>query len=305
MNDTTACPLTPGSACPSAGRLTLRDALGRYQSEAKHGICDTGRYRCPYFIWGEGPPILFIHGLTDRPSSFVPIMARLTDHFRCVAYDLPRGGDDGAQLSRYTHSDLVDDAFTLLDHVGARQSYLFGSSFGSTIVLAAMRARPERVPRAVLQGGFAQRRLARAELLLASLARYWPGTMCALPFRKTLMRRAHFAPFATCEPEMWSFYLDQSGGCPITAVARRGLLMHRVDLRPTLSEIRQPVLMLCGDRDPLVGKDCEEALVRGLPNVKRVEVDTCGHFPHLTHADLVAELLRHFLSPPNANTRES
>jgi pimeloyl-ACP methyl ester carboxylesterase len=275
----------------------LKEVLVRFQRDAVHGVCDTGRYRCPYFTWGQGPPLLFVHGLSDAGSSFILTMSHLAEHFRCIAYDLPSGWGDGAHLGRYTHADLVEDLFALLDHLGARQSYLVGSSFGSTIVLAALHARPERVPRAVLAGGFAQRLLAPAELLLASLARYWPGTMHALPFRKAILHRSHHGPFAGREPEVWDFFLRQSGSNPIAAVARRALLMHRLDLRPILPAIRQPVLLICGEGDPLVGKDCEEVLLRGLPHASRVELVGCGHFPQFTHPEVLVEVVRCFLTP--------
>jgi pimeloyl-ACP methyl ester carboxylesterase len=189
------------------------------------------------------------------------------------------------------------DLFALLDHLGVRQSYLLGSSFGSTVALAALRERPERFPRAILQGGFAQRPLALAELLLARVARYWPGTMRALPLRLTVMRRSHAEPFAGCPPEVWEFFVAQTGTVPITAVAHRAVLLHQIDLRPLLSEIRQPVLLVCGDCDPLVGRACEEMLLAGLPNAGRVEVNRCGHFPYLTHIDLLATVVRDFLTP--------
>ena len=69
--------------------------------------------------------------------------ALLADQFRCVAYDLPAGNGDSACLRKYTHADLVADSFAILDHAGAGQAYVLGSSFGSTIALAAMRAMPE------------------------------------------------------------------------------------------------------------------------------------------------------------------
>src|SRR5262249_59007586 len=139
--------------------------------------------------------------------------------------------------------------------------------------------------------------LAPAELLLADLARYWPGAMGILPFRKAILRHAHHGAFAGREPDVWDFFLEQGGGNPIAAVARRALLMHRLDLRSALSEIRQPVLLICGDSDPLVGKDCEDALLCGLPHVQRVEIAGCGHFPHFTHPEVLAELLLQFLTP--------
>jgi pimeloyl-ACP methyl ester carboxylesterase len=183
MNDPTTCPRAAGLSCEPAGPITLQEARERFRREAKPGACDTSRYRCPYFSWGDGPPLVIVHGLSDAARSFILLVTRLCAHFRCIAYDLPRGGSDGAWLGSYTHADLVDDLFALLDHLGIRQSYLLGSSFGSTVVLAALR--------------------------------------------------------------------------------------------------------------------------RGLPHVRRVEIAGCGHFPHLTHPEVLAELLHQFLTPPREAADEA
>ena len=85
---------------------------------------------------------------------------------------------------------------------------------------------------------------------------------------------------------------------PIAAVAHRALLIHRLDLRHLLAEIHQPVLLVCGDHDPLVGPACEEALLRGLPNAGRAQLAGCGHNPLFSHPEVLAELTRQFLTPP-------
>ena len=54
------------------------------------------RYRCSDLTWGRGPALVFIPGLCDDQLSFVLPIARLKDHFRCVAYNLPSGQGDGA-----------------------------------------------------------------------------------------------------------------------------------------------------------------------------------------------------------------
>jgi 3-oxoadipate enol-lactonase len=282
----------------SGGLISLDEALRRFEHEAVPGVCDTGRYRCAYYSWGEGPPLLFVPGMSDCGVSFVQPISRLAGQFRCIAYDMPSGRGDGARLERYTHADLVADAFALLDHLGVRQSYFFGASFGSTITLAAMRAQPERIPRAMLQGGFAHRPVALAQRLLAGMACWWPGSIRLLPGRVAVMRHGHHAPFAGRPPEMWSYFLEHTGRPPIRAVARHALLLHQVDLRPVLGEVRQPVLLITGDRDPLVGKECTETLLRGLPNARHAEVVGCGHFPFFTHPEVLAELVREFLTPP-------
>ena len=84
----------------------------------------------------------------------------------------------------------------------------------------------------------------------------------------------------------------------MAAVAHGALLLHRLDLRPILAGIRQPVLLVCGDGDPLVSRSCEEDLLTGLPNVRRVELCRCGHNPLFTHPEVLAEVVRGFLTPP-------
>src|SRR5689334_20254946 len=140
--------------CLTAARpapITLAEAARRFEREATRGELDTGRYRCRYAVWGDGPPVLFVPGLSDRGNVFVMLTALLSRDFRCVTYDLPLGGDDGARLHRLTHAGLVADALALLDHLGVGRSYLYGASFGSTVVLRLLHEHAARFPRAVLQ----------------------------------------------------------------------------------------------------------------------------------------------------------
>jgi pimeloyl-ACP methyl ester carboxylesterase len=285
--------------------VTVADALACLEREARWGVCDTGRYRCPYYVWGDGPTLVFVPGLSDDARSFVLPAYHLRQHFRCVAYDLPSGRGDGARLAQYRHADFVDDLLSLLDDVNAPQSFVYGLSFGSTVTIAALARQPGRFPRAVLQGGFAQRRLAVAEQLLCRMARYWPGSMRSLPWRNRILRRIHHAPFADRTPEFWDYFVQRLGTPPITAVARRALVVHQTDLRPLLPSIQQPVLVVCGDLDPLVGHACEEALLSGLPHATRVELRNCGHWPIFSHPEVLAELLFRFLTPLPACAAEA
>ena len=277
--------------------ISLEESLDRFEREAERGVLQTGRYRCSYYVWGKGPPLTFIHGLADQARSFIPAISAISEHFRCIAYELPEGEADEADLHHYRHADMVEDLFCLLDHLQVRQSYLFGSSFGSTVTLAALRARPDRVPRAILQGGFAHRPLAPAERMLARMARFWPGRLRHVPLRRAVMHYYHHAPFVNRSPAFWQFQLTNGDPHTIRSVAGRALMMHALDLRPLLPEIHQPVLIICGDYDPLVGKTCEQALLDGLPSVGRVEFENCGHFPYLTHPEALAEVVRRFLTP--------
>lgn len=289
--------LEPG---PRPAELPLARVFERMQQEARPGSCATGRYRCSYYVWGSGPPLVFIPGMANGALCFAPVIPYLAEHFRCIAYDYPAGRGDGARLGRYRHADLVADLFALLDHLGVAQCYLLGFSFGSTIALAALRSRSERIARAILLGGFARRRLAPAEVLLARLLRHCWAPMHRMPFFRSSLRRSHSLPFDDRPADYWSFFVENSGAPAMAAVAHRALLLHAFDMTAELGEIRQPILAVSGDLDPLVGAPCTEVLREGLASATHVELTGCGHFATFTHPAVLADVVCRFLVPPCA-----
>jgi pimeloyl-ACP methyl ester carboxylesterase len=290
-----ACAMQTAAALPP---IDIDDALRRFEREAVRGVCDTGRYKMPYFAWGEGPPLVFVHGAMDSSRAWVATASRLSAQFRCVAYDLPTGRDDGARLGRHTHADLVRDFWALLEHLDLRRTYVFGSSFGSTIVLPAMREAPERLPRGVLQGGLAVRPLRRLERFLARLGCFLPGATGRLPLRNKVTRKVNGVGFREKPERLYRYFLETTGRTPVKAFAHQALLLDTIDLRPILPEVRQPVLLFCGDLDVVVRPAHAELLLKGLPNARRVVVEGSGHVPGYSHPEMLAEVVRQFLTPP-------
>jgi pimeloyl-ACP methyl ester carboxylesterase len=130
--------LSPAIAMAGLGMVSLPEALCQFEREAVHGVCDTGRDRLSYYSWGEGPPLVFLPDVGGSNRFFVSPISLLASRFRCVACDLPAN---------------PADLFALLDHLGLPRSYVYGAGLGAAVALAAMHARPERLPRAILRRG--------------------------------------------------------------------------------------------------------------------------------------------------------
>ncbi len=276
----------------------LRIAWTAFQRHACFGTLHTGRYHLPYFTWGNGPPLVFIHGMADAARSFIMVMHRLVDCFTCIGYDLPNGITDGARFAPYRHREYVADVLTLLDHLGHKQVRVVGSSFGSTIAIAALAAHPERFTRGILQGGFARRPLMSWQRRLCQMARYWPGWFGSWPgIYGEVMARVERPTRELLSPEMNRWFLKCGGRTPLRAAALRTLTIGTTDLRGLLPGIRTPILLVGGDRDPLVSRSREAELEAGLPDVRRVEFAPCGHYPHFTHPAALAEEISRFCTP--------
>jgi pimeloyl-ACP methyl ester carboxylesterase len=273
-------------------------ARARFEREAVRGVCRTRHYRMPYTSWGAGPPLVFVHGAADFGRSFLLPMALLSHRFRCIAYDLPTGRGDRANVRTYRHADLVQDLWDLLDDLGLPEAFLLGASFGSTVVLTALHDRPKRAPRAILQGGLAWRPLGRRERFFARLAQFIPGTMGNLRGRERVLWSMHKNEFAGRPPEFWRYFIDTTAAAPISSFAKQALLLDRIDLRPLLPSIHQELLLICGDRDRVIPRPFEEVLLAGLPNARRITIEGCGHIPSYTHPEAFAELITRFLTAP-------
>src|SRR5262249_16490353 len=153
--------------------------------------------------------LVMVPGMGSDARAYIPLAAYLARDFRCLLYDFPTGRGDGARLADYTLDGLSKDVLALLDHAGAREANVIAWSFGSMIALHGLAQVPQRFRQAVLLSGFAQRRLAPAEVLLARLLRPCQFAMRRLPLHDRLMARAHYAPFADLPPELWQFFLDR------------------------------------------------------------------------------------------------
>lgn len=304
MSEQTTCGQTTSASCAQSGcafaPLSLALVQERFAREAQPGVCDTGRYRMPFFSWGAGPPLVCIHGVSDTSHSFLAPIAHLSEHYRCIAYDLPSGHGDGAKLGRYRHDDLVADLWALLDHLGVDRAYAFGASFGATVALKAMRERPARLPRAVLQGGVAYRPLRRAEYWLSWLARWLPGSVKGIPRREKILELVHKSSFAHQPDEVWRSFVDCTAVARLAALGHQAQWLHRLDLREALPQIAQPVLLVWGDQDHTMPMSQAELLQSGLPNAGLAVIEGAGHVPCYTHPEAVAELVRRFLTPPGA-----
>jgi len=274
----------------------LAAALAAFRAGAVHGTLDTGRYRMRHFTWGSGPALVFIHGMADHGRAFVMVMHRLAPRFTCVGYELPDGTTDGSNLVRYSQPDYTADLLALLDHLGIDRTAVVGSSFGSTVALAALAAAPQRFTRGVLQNGFAHRPLNRFQRALARVARFWPGWFADWPeIHRAVMRRVEQPALSRLPPAVADFFLEHGGRTPIRASALRSLHFDRTDLRPLLPAIRAPILLLTGDCDSLVGPACSVELEQGLPNARRVQFTGCGHYPQYTQPGAMAEAIAQFL----------
>ncbi len=194
----------------------------------------------------------------------------------------------------------MDDLFGLIDHLNVGRAFLVGISFGSTVTLEALHREPRRFPRAAVQGGFAQPDLhRRPNAGPCGWAGSFPGTVARLPMRRTDpgVQQPHRVPVAARRPLGLLHRAERPDPDPVAW--RIGVdLLTGLDLRPILPEIPTEILLLQGNEDRIVPRRDFEILKAALPGPKAAIMPTVGHQPHMTHAEVLAQLVHQWLLLP-------
>lgn len=88
-------------------------------------------------VTGDGPDLLFVHGLGSAQVLWNPLIEELQDRFRCWNLDLRgHGASDRSSDERYALADYTRDVAAALDHIG-RPVIGIGHSLGGTSIVGA------------------------------------------------------------------------------------------------------------------------------------------------------------------------
>lgn len=99
-----------------------------------------------YEVTGTGEPLLFLHGLGSSTLDWELQLAAFSGRYRTIAVDA-RGSGESRDLRHpggpFTVSQFANDAFTVLDHLGATPAHVVGLSMGGVIAFQMAVTRPQ------------------------------------------------------------------------------------------------------------------------------------------------------------------
>lgn len=105
-----------------------------------------------YVSYGEGPPVVFIHGLGGTQGIWHGVMRAMAQHHHVVALDL-RGHGRSQGRGRFTIEGWAKDVQKLLRHLELPAVTVVGHSLGSLIAQQLAHSAPDAVDQLVLVGG--------------------------------------------------------------------------------------------------------------------------------------------------------
>lgn len=242
-------------------------------------------------IFGQGQPLVMLHGWAMHSAIWRDFAERLGQHYRVICLDLP-GHGHSAMIEPYTLPRLAE---TLLAAVDTPRFALLGWSLGATVALQMAALAPDRVDHL---------------LLLAGNPRFtgdadWPGVKPALlqdfaaqlqaDTQQTLLRFLALQVNGLADGKVLLKRLKAaivSAPAAEQAALQAGLtILLQADLRPELGGLRCPVTVLQGDIDTLIPKETAPAMQTILPTLRVERFARAGHVPFLSHADALIEAI--------------
>jgi pimeloyl-ACP methyl ester carboxylesterase len=269
-----------------------------------HDLIVDGR-RIRYLSYGEGKPLLLIHGIGCSWEYWSLNIASLAHGHRVIAVDLPGFGSSEPLPAGADLADSADAVLKLLDQLEIEQAVVVGHSLGGLVAWLLAARHPQRVSALVLvcaaTVALSPRQvnaIVRSFTVMGRLLGI-PGVGRAVvrrPRLRWLVLRGLVRRPATLDPALAAKLVAAQVAPPgFTEALRAGpeALAH-VDA----VALTQPALLIWGEKDPFFPLVAARKLAAAMPDAELIEFPRVGHCPQLEQpAEFNAALLQ-FLNRP-------
>ena len=257
-------------------------------------------------VVGDGPrDLVYVSGWVSNieaawaEPTLARFFERLASFSRLILFDKRGTGlsDRVPERELPTLEARISDVRAVCDAVGSTESALLGHSEGAPMCALFAATYPERTTALILMGGYARRQAAQdypwgvsAEAhaaFLEDIATNWGGPV-GLDIRAP--SRVGDVRFR----DTWARYL-RSAASPAAALALTRMNAE-IDVRPILSAIRIPTLVLHRTGDRSISVEAGRDLARRIPGATLVELPGDDHLPWIGDADRLIDEIEVFLT---------
>jgi pimeloyl-ACP methyl ester carboxylesterase len=247
--------------------------------------------------FGQGDPVLLVHGYTSSKEAWFLNLQALAQHFRVLALDLPGHGRSSKVAPDRYLAFCSEWLVRLLDRQQIEAAHVIGNSMGGAVAMELALSQPSRMRKLVLVDALGMGAQITGGDVLVKLVESQTREEVQAQLSRVVHDPAHILPQAV---DLSFTYLQQPG---VKALLRKiGAQLSdgktvRVDFRPRFKDLRMPVLVVWGREDRLIPVAHAYA-AREMPDARIHIFERCGHLPQLEQAAAFNELVTGFLQQP-------
>lgn len=260
-------------------RIRYSDTGGDGSPAPRMGGADEGAAR-PEAPRDE-PTVVLVHGFASSLNVWDAVVPELAKTHRVIALDLKGFGWSDRPSGDYSPEAEARIVLDLLEQRGVARAAFVGHSWGSSVVLAAALAAPERVSRVALYDAWVYEEQL-PPFFHWSRAGGVGEVLFGLFYKERADERMALAFFdqryVTEElVEAVEGQLERPGTAAAALAAVRG--QRYAGLESRYASIDKPALLLWGREDLVTPLRFGERLATELGNARLVTYPRCGHFP--------------------------
>lgn len=259
-----------------------------------------------YHERGEGPPLVFVHGVFANSALWSRVVPLLADRFRCIVPDWPLGAhsdalDPSANPSPYSVADMIGE---LGDTLGLERPTLVGNDTGGALCQMLAVRRPDAIGRMALTNCDAYDKFPPQPFTYLVYVPYVPGavSMLALSMRWRPMRRLPIAygwlakrmPREVEDSFVEPVMKDKGVRRDITTFLRNANKKQLIATSARYGSITAPVLLAWGEDDKSFKLALGERMARDMPNATLVRIPDSYTFVSLDQPQRLAEVIAEF-----------
>ncbi len=261
----------------------------------------TGVGEVAFGVYGEGPPVVLVHGTPSRASLWRGVVGRLAGHHAVYVYDLLGFGEseryEGQDVSIAAQGRVLAE---LVEAWGLEKPAVAGHDIGGGIVLRAHLLKGVPFQKislldAVVLTPWGTPALGHVKEHLGAYRTMPPGV-----FEAYVSARLGEATNRPMDGEAFEAYLSQWRGPEGQAAYLRkdAALVERdtAEVEPLLGDIRAPVEVVWGGEDGWLDPSQAQALARKIPGSGLRLVPGAGHFVMEDAPAEVAGILAEFFA---------
>ena len=250
-------------------------ALAPLPEAKQSGYAPVNGIELYYAIYGEGPPLILLHGGLGNSEYFgsqIPVFAK---QYTVIAVDSRGHGRSGRDAKPYSYGLMASDVVALMDYLKIPKASIMGWSDGGIIGLDIAMNYPDRLDKLFAFG---------ANTNVAGLkpnvdkdpvfAKYIENA--GKEYARLSKTPTEFDPFVKQISEMWA---------------------TQPDYKPEqLARIKSPVAIADGEHDEAIRQEHNQEMAKATPGAKLVILPGVSHFAFLQNPEQFNEAVLDFLA---------
>ena len=236
-----------------------------------------------YEEYGQGEPLIFLHGNTASSKMFELLMPLYAENFRCILIDF-LGNGQSDRIEKFSSDMWYDEAMqtvALIEHLQCGKVSLIGTSGGAWAAINAALERPDLFYR-VIADSFDGRTLND---------KFSDNLLSERKMAKANLQARQF--YEWCQGTDWEKVVDLDTEALLNCAKENRPLFHK-----SLEEMKIPVLLIGSKEDEMCRKNLEQEykeMATLIPNATIKMFEHGGHPAIATNAENVAKIIYNFI----------